>query len=91
MSAKLYADVVAVVTSKTGYKKYVKVGVMLQMDNNDDKKGPGFMVMLDRYFNPAGVGTDDSVALSTYWPKEKEPAKPSTSRSSSPSDDDFPF
>lgn len=71
MSATKYADVVVGIPFPGG-TRWVKVGAMLQMENNDETKGPGFVIMLDRYFNPAGVpckgGDGASVALSTYWP-----------------------
>ncbi len=104
MSMKLVADLVVGVPYGDGTKRHwVKVGALLKADNNNESKGPGYIVMLDRYFNPAGVPPknldDSSVALSSYWPKEKAPAPDRTyhappqkpSADLSDMEDDIPF
>jgi hypothetical protein len=98
MSSTKYCEVVAAIPYPGG-TRYVKVGAMLQMDHNDETKGPGFVIMLDRYFNPAGIpgrdGMDSSsIALSTYWPRlEGEVGKKNPSQAPKPAerDDDIPF
>lgn len=75
MTAKLVADLVVGIPYGDGTKKkWQKVGVLLQMDPNDPAKGPGYVIMLDRTFNPAGAPAShdgNSVALSAYWPSDK--------------------
>lgn len=87
MSFTIFADVVVGIPyGNEGKKRWQKVGVLLKPGYNDEGKGPGLVVMLDRYFNPAGVPTEDplasSVVLSTYWPGDKTTRKP-------PSPDNF--
>lgn len=51
-----------------GLKKYVTVGALLRASDNDESKGPGFVITLDTHFNPAGAPCrDGSVFLSTYF------------------------
>lgn len=80
MTAKLVADVVVGIPYGDGTKKkWQKVGALLQMTPNDIAKGPGYVVMLDRTFNPAGAPVShdgNSVALSTYWPSEQRGGTP---------------
>ena len=99
MASEYYADVVATIPYGHGQKRFVKVGALLKMENNDASRGPGFVIMMDKHFNPAGVptigGDGSSIALSLYWPKPKED-RPRTDRNLSipPSgefDDDIPF
>ncbi len=102
--ADIFADVVvAIPFGNEGKKRYRKVGVMMQAAHNDEKRGPGFYILLDRDFNPAGVlpvgGGGNSISLSTYWPKEFEssPTTPPSVASKHPRhsdldlDDDIPF
>jgi len=73
MAMKRYADVVCPIKQSNGFTRYVRVGTLLQSDNNDEKRGPGFILALDTTFNPAGAqAKDGSVFLSTYWPKAEE-------------------
>lgn len=105
MAGHIYADVVVGVPfGDQGKKRWVKIGAMIQMEKNDASRGPGFVIMLDRYVNLAGfpqTGTDQaSVAASTFWPKEKDgtAAPPATTprgqasrRSFDDPEDDIPF
>lgn len=106
MAAKIIGEIVASIPYPGG-TRYVKCGALLELDNNDTSKGPGFLVMLDRYFNPAGIpdsgkGDGSSVALSVYHPKPKEdrsrPSRPDTFKApphkglpAAEFDDDIPF
>jgi hypothetical protein len=73
------ADVVCAIPYKLNgqwHTRWVRVGALLQSENNDASKGPGYMIALDRHFNPAGVppgpnGDGASILLSTYWPEDK--------------------
>ena len=96
MAAKKIADVVcALPYGNEGKKKYRTVGALLQLDKNDPTKGPGFVIMLDAIFNPAGaIIQDGSIALSCYHPSQ--PGVPEKSRAKPHSgfddmDDDIPF
>lgn len=56
--------------------RYQKVGALIQLENNDISKGPGYVIALDRHFNPAGVppgekGDGTSILISAYWPEDK--------------------
>lgn len=75
------ADLVVVIpyTTPDGEVKarYQRVGALIQFENNDASKGPGFAIALDRHFNPAGIppgekGDGTSILLSTYWPEDKD-------------------
>lgn len=97
MSSTVFADVVAGIPLSGGKKRWMKVGVILKFENSDQSRGPGFVVMLDKTFNPAGVpamNNEASVMLSTFWPKEQE-AKPPTgtrlARGFDDLEDDIPF
>lgn len=50
------------------------VGALLQFENADQKKGPGYQIALDRHFNPAGCIDDGTgtVWLGTYFGKEQQ-------------------
>lgn len=87
-----------------GGTRYQKVGALVELAANDRQKGPGFMILLDRTFNPAGApaadrGDGSSVALSVYHPKPKEvgPLEVRHPPASRPAagfddmDDDIPF
>jgi len=74
--------------------RFKNIGVMMEGD-----KGP--YILLDRTFNPAGVGGNDgreSIIVSLYEPKQ-EGGQPTQQRSGAPSqrpapaplDDDVPF
>ena len=95
--SKIYADVVVGIPLPGGKKRWQKVGVMLQMESNDQARGPGFTILMDRTFNPAGVpsmNNEPSVMISTYWPKEQEAKLPTgnrLARSADDLDDDIPF
>lgn len=100
MTAKVMADLVIGIPYGDGAKKkWQKVGALLQMDPNDPAKGPGFVVMLDRTFNPAGAPAShdgNSVALSAYWTQEKGAALPTRQggrhlKTFNGEDDDIPF
>lgn len=97
MSSTVYCDVVAGIPLSGGKKRWMKVGVILKFEKNDDARGPGFAVMIDKTLNPAGVpamNNEASVMLSTFWPKEPE-ARPPTgerlARGAGDLDDDIPF
>lgn len=100
MSTTKIADIVAAIPYGDGSKrKYRNVGALLKIGNNDPSKGPGFMVVLDAWFNPAGLPIDDGgqVFLSCYHPKERTiPLEPVRQRPLSRTipgdlDDDIPF
>lgn len=80
MSSKIIGDIVATIRLPNGSNMYQKVGVLLQHEDNDISKGPGFSVCIDKWFNPAGVeSSGPGVFLSVYHPKERAappPAKP---------------
>ena len=101
MSTTKIADIVAAIPfGNEGRKRYVTVGALLKQGDNDASKGPGFVIALDQYFNPAGVpGRDSSVFLSCYHPKERAQAASGPVRQRPLSrtipgdldDDDIPF
>lgn len=102
MTTTKIADIVAAIPyGDEGKRKYRNVGALLKVGNNDISKGPGFMVTLDAWFNPAGLPIDDggTVYLSCYHPKERVPAAPEPVRQrplsrtipSDFADDDIPF
>lgn len=101
MSTTKIADIVATIPYGDGGKrKYRNVGALLKVGNNDPSKGPGFMVVLDAWFNPAGLPIEDGgqVFLSCYHPKERamppEPVRQRPLSRTIPSDlddDDIPF
>jgi len=101
MAAKRIGEIVLPIPFPGG-ARYVKVGSLLQHEKNDPAKGPGFSVVLDRHFNPAGApmteyGDPTSVFLSVYHPKDKEDLarKPPRDVRRPPGtpldDDDIPF
>jgi len=100
VSTTKIADIVAAIPyGDEGKRKYRNVGALLKIGNNDISKGPGFMVVLDAWFNPAGLPIDDGgqVFLSCYHPKERTTPSASTpvrqrpfSRTL-PDEDDIPF
>lgn len=71
MALKKVADLVL----KTPGGSYRTVGGLLQDDRNDDKKGPGYSIALDRHFSPSGTHDDGTgtVFLSCYWAKGHGP------------------
>lgn len=99
MATLKIADVVVAIPYGDGSRKrYQTVGSLLRFDNNDESKGPGFVVMLDSTFNPAGAPSrDGSVALSCYHPKAKPAVAAEPTRTHPPlprgsyHDDDIPF
>jgi len=77
MSTSKIADIVAAIPfGNEGKKKYRTVGALLKQSDNDASKGPGFTIVLEAWFNPAGlpIGNGGEVFLSCYHPKER--AKP---------------
>lgn len=74
MAGKIVADaVVAIPYGTDGKKFYHKVGVLLEMEVNNPDIGLGYVMLLDKHFNPAGIQTEGiSVAISFYNQKEKE-------------------
>ena len=66
------ADIVAGLPyGNEGKKRWRTVGALLKNDKNDPTKGPGFTVVLDTIFNPAGLpNKDGQVLLSCFNPKE---------------------
>ena len=50
-------------------KRYKNIGVVLENEN-----GP--YILLDRSFNPAGVGEGENVIVSLFKPKEKVQSAP---------------
>lgn len=78
MTTTRIADIVAAIPfGDQGKRKYRTVGALLRNSDNDPSKGPGFLISLDAWFNPAGLPISDggSVFLSCYHPKEV-PASP---------------
>lgn len=72
MANRKVADVVAAIpfNDGTNRKRYLTVGSLIQLAENDASKGPGYIIALDPTFNPAGVPTHGgSVMLSCYNPK----------------------
>ena len=70
-------DVVAAIPFGTqGQRKYQTVGALLRDNENDPMKGPGFVIAIEPWFNPAGVArASNSLFLSVYHPKVKEPGQ----------------
>ena len=94
------ADVVVAIPYGDGYRKrYTTVGALIKLERNDESKGPGFIVMLDTTFNPAGAPSrDGSVSLSCYHPRTHaappahKPNVPFRPAASFPDmEDDIPF
>lgn len=95
-----FADVVAAIPyGQEGKKKYRTVGALLKHSDNDPSKGPGFTIVLDAWFNPAGlpIGNGGEVYLSCYHPKDKVQAAPEPGFRRRPppafdgDEDDIPF
>ena len=94
MATKKYDIAVAVseYTNSAGEKKkrYQNVGAVIQGDN-----GP--YIMLERWFNPAGVINADNrsnVILSLFEPKSQDggnSGQQSAPTAGAPADDDIPF
>lgn len=80
MSTTKIADIVAGIPyGSQGKKRWRNVGALLQMSDNDPSKGPGFIVVLDSIFNPAGLESrEGQVLLSCFHPNEgtQRPAPP---------------
>ena len=99
MASTKVADVVASIPYGNGSsRRYITVGALLKLEDNDPNKGPGFLIMLDSTFNPAGAPSrDGSVALSCYHPKAKPAVAAEPTRTHPPlprgsyHDDDIPF
>lgn len=69
---KVFAHAVVAIVSrrKNGHEqiRHRRVGTLLENAKSDLDRGPPFVLMLDKTFNPAGVLTDQSeVAISFYW------------------------
>lgn len=73
MSWTKIADVaVGIPYGNEGRKRWKTVDALLRDSENDNMKGPGFVVALDSTFNPAGGPVrDGSVMLSCFHPKER--------------------
>ena len=104
MAATKIADLVCTIPFDQGNgQRYVTVGAMLKLENNDPSKGPGFIIMLDKTFNPAGLQDGrGSVVLSCYHPSENrktpykrdpddKPPRQHPLAGFNPADDDIPF
>ena len=72
MSTIKIADIVAGIPyGSQGKKRWRTVGALLQRDDNDLSKGPGFTISLDGIFNPAGLPMrEGQVMLSCFHPKD---------------------
>jgi len=77
MAITKIADIVATIPyGNEGKKRYRTVGALLQHDQNDPSKGPGFTISLETIFNPAGMpDRDGQVLLSCYNPREPDQAR----------------
>ena len=66
------ADVVAGIPyGDQGRKRWIKVGALLQHTDNDATKGPGFSIVLDATFNPAGAPSrEGQIMLSCFHPDD---------------------
>jgi hypothetical protein len=85
MAVQHIGDVVATISLGNGRNMYQKVGALFSHDDNDASKGPGFSVVIDKWFNPAGVeGDGPGVWLSVYHPKPKEETPPHKPRRPGP-------
>lgn len=102
MTTTKIADIVAAIPyGDEGKRKYRTVGALLKRGDNDASKGPGFMVVLDAWFNPAGLPINDGgeVFLSCYHPRERVMPPPETGKAFRPrppaafagDEDDIPF
>ena len=100
MATRKIADIVAGIPyGNEGKKRWRTVGALLQHDDNDPSKGPGFTISLETIFNPAGLPQrEGQVMLSCFNPKEPAyqapPERPIRQRPLSPfdgEDDDIPF
>jgi hypothetical protein len=101
---KIADIVVGIPYGNEGKRRWQRVGALLQHDQNDPSKGPGFTVSLDATFNPAGAPQrDGQVLLSCFHPdterSARRPTPPDTYRRPplgpaadlSDMDDDIPF
>jgi len=101
MATRKIADIVAGIPyGNEGKKRWRTVGALLQHDDNDPSKGPGFTISLETIFNPAGLPQrEGQVMLSCFHPKEpgaytSPPERPIRQRPLPPFDgeeDDIPF
>lgn len=63
--------VVGIPYGDQGRKRWVKVGALLQHADNDATKGPGFSIVLDATFNPAGAPSrEGQIMLSCFHPDD---------------------
>ena len=78
MATRKIADIVAGIPyGREGKKRWRTVGALLEHDDNDPSKGPGFTISLDGIFNPAGLPMrEGQVMLSCFNPKEPAPYVP---------------
>lgn len=99
MAARKIGDLVVTIQTRSG-PVFRQVGALLEPETNDPTKGPGFLVMIDKTFNPAGVQDDKaSVTLSVYHPRDRAQAPQPKSTYKAPplppqpdiQDDDIPF
>lgn len=96
--------VVGIPYGDQGRKRWIKVGALLQHPDNDPTKGPGFTIVLDATFNPAGAPSrEGQIMLSCFHPDDHPsragrqpdtyrapPSKPQPSLDDR-DDDDIPF
>jgi hypothetical protein len=99
--------VVGIPYGDQGRKRWIKVGALLQHADNDPSKGPGFSIVLDATFNPAGAPSrEGQIMLSCFHPDDhpsrasrpapadnyKAPARPAMSQDAfADMNDDIPF
>lgn len=63
--------VVGIPYGDQGRKRWIKVGALLQHADNDATKGPGFSIVLDATFNPAGAPIrEGQIMLSCFHPAD---------------------
>ena len=63
--------VVGIPYGDQGRKRWIKVGALLQHTDNDATKGPGFSIVLDATFNPAGAPSrEGQIMLSCFHPDD---------------------
>ena len=63
--------VVGIPYGDQGQKRWIKVGALLQHADNDATKGPGFSIILDATFNPAGAPSrEGQIMLSCFHPDD---------------------